>query len=123
MADLQGTSLTDEADQDETVMDTQLLQERTGGDEAFVEQLQETLRPLYVSLSVCVALLNPCSAPGSGMMNGRGGIVSLASTRAGNPLLTPWQMPTSVGSIQTILGSFQMKHDVHPHNPHNPCPP
>ena len=37
MADLQGTSLTDEADQDETVMDTQLLQERTGGDEAFVE--------------------------------------------------------------------------------------
>ena len=120
MADLQGASLTDEADQDEAVMDTQLLQERTGGDEAFIEQLQETLRPLYVSLSVCVALLNPCSAPDSGAMNGRGGTVSLASTRAGNPLLTAWQTTTSVGSIQMILGLFQMKHDVHPHNPRNP---
>ena len=87
------------------------------------EQLQETLRPLYVSPSVCVTLLNPCSAPDSGATNGRGGIVSLTSTRAGNPLLKVWQMPTSVGNIQMILGSFQMKHNVHPHNPHNPRPP
>lgn len=60
MADLQGASPTEDTDQDEVevVIDTQLLRERTGGDEAFVEQLQETLRPLYVPLyhHVCALL-------------------------------------------------------------------
>lgn len=54
MADLQDTSLADDVNQDEAVIDTQLLRERTGGDEAFVEQLQETLRPLYVPSIACV---------------------------------------------------------------------
>jgi len=50
MADLQGSLPTNDTDQDEAtpdVVDTGLLQERVDGDEAFVEQIQETLRPLY----------------------------------------------------------------------------
>jgi len=51
MAGLQGSLPTNDTDQDEAtpdVVDTGLLRERVDGDEAFVEQLQETLRPLYV---------------------------------------------------------------------------
>jgi len=51
MADLQGSLPTNDTDQDDAtpdVVDTGLLQERVNGDEAFVERLQETLRPLYV---------------------------------------------------------------------------
>jgi len=51
MVDLQESLPTNDVDQDEVtpdVVDTGLLQERVDGDEAFVEQLQETLRPLYV---------------------------------------------------------------------------
>lgn len=89
MADLQGTSLPDDADQDEAVLDaidTKLLQERTGGDEAFVEQLQETLRPLYVPSFVYAILLSPGPAPDSNAMSKHGGIASLGSIKAGDPL-------------------------------------
>ena len=88
MADLQGTSLPGNADQDEAVLDaidTELLQECTGGDKAVVERLQETLYPLYVPLFMYPILLNPGPAPDSDMMSKHGGITSLASIKAGDP--------------------------------------
>ena len=122
MVNLQGTSLPDDADQDEAIpdaIDTELLQERTGGDKAFVEQLQETLRPLYVPSFICTILLNPGPAPDSDVMSEHGGIASLASIKAGGPLSMAWQMDTLVGSMEMTLGSIQLKQNLHPHNPHN----
>jgi len=58
MADLQGSLSTDDADLEESApdaIDAELLREHTKGDEAFVEELQEKLRPLYV-LPVCMTL-------------------------------------------------------------------
>jgi hypothetical protein len=49
MEDLQGSLSTGDADPDEGIpesTDAEVLQEYTKGDEAFVEQLQESLRPL-----------------------------------------------------------------------------
>jgi hypothetical protein len=51
MTDLHGGLPVNDTGQDEATpdaIDTELLRERTNGDEAFVEELQETLRPLYV---------------------------------------------------------------------------
>ena len=55
MADLQGSLQVDPDGPDEALpdeIDMRLVQECMGGDEAFVEQLQESLRPLYVWISM-----------------------------------------------------------------------
>lgn len=49
VVDLESSLPTDDADLDEVVsdaIDVEHLRERTKGDEAFVEELQESLRPL-----------------------------------------------------------------------------
>jgi hypothetical protein len=49
MENLQGSSSTGDADPDEGIpdeTDAEVLREFTKGDEAFIEQIQESLRPL-----------------------------------------------------------------------------
>ena len=110
MTDLQGVSPTVQDEAIPDVIDTQLLQESMGGDEAFVEQLQETLRPLCVPSPMCAVSLNPFPVRDSGAMNGHGGTVSPTSIRIGNHSSMAWPMRTSVGSTRTI----QVKRNVHP---------
>ena len=65
MADLQGSSQTNETNLDEVipnVIDTDFLQEQVKGDESFVEELQEKLQPLYVFCCACAAFLTVHSA-------------------------------------------------------------
>jgi hypothetical protein len=58
MADLQGSLPIDPTDLDEiTPVDMELVREHMKGDEAFIEQLQESLRPLYVFLRLIRATL------------------------------------------------------------------
>ena len=57
MADLQGGFPIDDNNSSDVipdVVDPETLQERTKGDEAFVEELQEKLQPLYVQAAVCI---------------------------------------------------------------------
>jgi len=58
LADLQGGSPIDDNDPSDDipdVVDPETLQERTKGDEAFVEELQEKLRPLCVLIHTASA--------------------------------------------------------------------
>ena len=117
MVDLRGSLPTDDTDLDETTPDTvdiDLLRECMKGDEAFVEELQESLRPLCVLFRMHATLLNFCLVLDSGVMNGPGSTDSPISIGTGSPLLMAWQTPTSVGSIQMLI---QTKHAIGPH-PH-----
>ena len=65
MADLQGGSLADDTNPDEVisdVVDMEFLQEQVKGDESFVEELEEKLRPLCVFYCARNALLTLSSA-------------------------------------------------------------
>lgn len=134
MVDLWGSLPTDATNPDEAtpdVIDMELLRECTKGDEAFVEEIQDSLRPLYVLLGTPAVLLTLRLVLGSDVMNGPGGTASLTSTGAGSLSSMEWWMPTSVGSIRmtfirTSLRLILAKHKVHPRphpNPYNPHSP
>lgn len=132
MEDLRGSLPSDDINLDEAipnVIDTELLRERTGGDEAFVEELQESLRPLCVLLCVNAALLTTYLVLGSGVTSGPGSTASLTSIGTGSPSSMGWWTLTSVGNTLMILVqatlipmSFRLvwtKHEIHPY-PHDP---
>ena len=67
MADLRGSLLANDPDPDDSAMpttiDTELLREHTGEHDAFVEELQESLRPLYVLWCQLSLRLGSCGGP------------------------------------------------------------
>jgi hypothetical protein len=85
------------------MIDMELFREHMKVDEAFVEALQESLRPLYVLSYIPDFLLILFLVLGSGAMSEPGDTVSLNFTRARDPSLMAWQMPTSVGGTRTTF--------------------
>jgi len=133
MEDLRGSLPSDDVNDGAIpdVIDTELLRERTGGDEAFVEELQESLRPLYVLSCMNATPLTIYLVLGSGAMSGPGSTASLTSTGTGSPSSMAWRTLTFVGNtptmlvqttlIPTTLRLVRRKHKIPPH-PHDQLP-
>jgi len=94
MEDLRGSLPSDDVNLDEAVpnvVDVEVLRERTGGDEAFVEELQESLRPLCVLLLCMNATsLTIYLVLGSGVTSGPGSTASLTFIGTGSPSSMAW---------------------------------